>query len=231
MGNCFVKVKISAKNSESTEWAKVTFSFSAISFHPEKNVILTFYFCDELWQVMLLQKGPEPFSPTTRGEDQSRAAKRQCWVVHSSWTLKRMGQQRAVELIFVVPSRWCLFLWMLVISSSSSHLSQKHRLFGSFSLFFWGRQWPGDAVYGFTATVGFHPLDVCSQDPHVSNSLFSLLSLLAPSPQNPGKLTSSRTGEIELYYFSFELHFTACLYLKAIIFYISWQEFSSTADP
>lgn len=89
---------------------------------------------------------------------------------------------------------------------------------------------------GFRVVVGFSFSEMFSVK-HLSSSLaFSTslpcLPLLAsPHPQeNQGKLTSSRTGEIEPYYFSFG-SLTLLPYLKAIIFYISWQEFSSTSDP
>lgn len=115
-----------------------------------------------------------------------------------------------------------------------AHLYQKHCLFGSFSLFF-GCSWQlGGAVWFY---LGCRFFILCFQSnigvAHLffSTSLPSCLSLLAyPLPPNQRKLTSSRTGEIELYYFSFG-NLTLLPYLKAIVFYISWQEFSSTSDP
>lgn len=194
-----------------------------------------FYFHDELLQVTLLWKGLVfPLHSGRRSIWYSKCLGKE--LDHSSWTLISGARKQLLN--------WSLWFHQNLFLNNACHLNlhplsvylfQKHCLFWIFSLFFWSRQWPGRCCVILLWLLGFHSLRYFQSNAWVAHLLFPLLSLISPSllflPQeNQGKLTSSRTGEIELYYFSFG-NLTLLPYLKAIIFYISWQEFSSTSDP
>lgn len=145
--------------------------------------------------------------PTTQGEDQSGAANG--LVLNWSTPAELLRGWASKELL-----NW--FLWFpqrlflrnachLALHPPSPSLSEAPPLW--VFLFVLPRQtvaW-GMLCVGSQPLLVFPSLRCLQSNPHISNLSFPLLSLLAPSPpqENQGKLTSSRTGEIELYYFSF----------------------------
>lgn len=108
--------------------------------------------------------------------------------------------------------------------------------FWSFPLFLWLRRWPQEYCVVLLA-VGFLFSEMFSVKPlscslAFSTSLPPCPSRLAPSlcKKTQGNWQAAGQGKLS-YIISPSGAFLCCLYLKAIIFYISWQEFSSTSDP
>lgn len=169
-------------------------------------------------------KGNLPF-PTTQGSRRMGVE-----LDHSSSILKRWAQQRATELIFVRPSKpdseECLSSW----PSSSEPTSFRNTASPGLSLCSEADSGRRDAVWVRGSCWFFILWDVCS----VAYLLFPLLSLLAPPwphlKKTKGNWQAAGQGELS-YMISPWGTLLCCLYLKAIIFYISWQEFSSTGDP
>lgn len=146
-----------------------------------------------------------------------RTGPRQNWALHRCvGGGEGGGSKQLIEPIFVIPSKPISEECFSCLPSSFSLTSFENTASLCLSLvlflFCWHRWWPGGCCVVFMVAAGFfHSLRYFYSNTWVAHLLLPRLSppclssrLALPPPQkNPEKLTSSRTGEIELYYFSF----------------------------
>lgn len=150
-------------------------------------------------------KGDLP-SPSTQSDVQSGTANNLTEkLVHSSWTLNRWGQQTAVDSIKIHSWRMPI---ILVFCPLSPHLSGMFPLL-VFPFVLLTQTVALGLLCGFIGCWFSVLWDVSSQTLELLTCFFHFSPSLSlppcsfPPQENQGKLTSSRTGEIELYYFSF----------------------------
>lgn len=177
-------------------------------------------------QVALLPRGLS--FPSTQSNHQSGSANNLTEkLVHSSWTLNRWGQllngflwfhqnsflKNACHPCLCAPSSFLVFPFVPLTQTVASGM-----------------------LCGLTGCWFSILWDVFSQTLELLTCFFRLLLPWPPRPapsllkKTQGNWQAAGQGKLS-YIISPSGAFLCCLYLKAIIFYISWQEFSSTSDP